>query len=96
MMQSQKKERAKGLPKHNKFSESIFGHLHLDRLMRENPNITTIASESYIMFAHNNTLEWLRQKSPAEKVKTLEWLPENGFQGKAEGDSGSMQSCHST
>ena len=59
------RDQVKGLPKHNKFSESIFGHL--DRLLREKPNITTIASEAYIMFSHNHTLEWLKSKSKAEK-----------------------------
>ncbi len=58
-----------GLPKHNKFSESVFGHL--DRLMREKPNITTIASEAFIMFSHNKTSEWLETKSPTDKDKLL-------------------------
>ena len=60
------RERVKGLPKHKNFSESIFGHL--DRLMREKPNITTLASEAYIMFSHNKTAAWLDAKSPLEKA----------------------------
>lgn len=32
------------VPKHNKYSESIFGHL--DRIMKEKPNISAIASEA--------------------------------------------------
>ena len=48
------RQQAAGLPKHNKFSESVFGHL--DPLIREKPNITTIATEAYIMFSHNSTL----------------------------------------
>ena len=59
------REKTKGLPKHNKFSESIFAHL--DRLLREKPNITTIASEAYVMFAHNRTSQWLDAKSSTEK-----------------------------
>ena len=59
-------EKTKGLPKHKKFSESMF--MHLDRLLRENPSITTISSETYIMFAHNKTSEWLEAKSSTEKA----------------------------
>ena len=60
------REKTKGLPKHNKFAESIFGHL--DRLMREKPSITTVASEACIMFAHNKTMQWLQTKTQAERA----------------------------
>ena len=63
------REKTKGLPKHNKFSESIFGHL--DRLLREKPSLTTIASEAYVMFSHNNTLEWLQSKTTAERATLI-------------------------
>lgn len=63
------RERCKGLPKHNKFSESIFGHL--DRILREKPSISTIAAEAYIMFSHNRTLEWLQKKNAKEKEQLL-------------------------
>jgi len=53
------------VPKHNKFSETIFGHL--DRLLREKPNIKLLANESYIMFVHNKTLDWLAGKTDNEK-----------------------------
>ena len=61
------RERTKGLPKHM-FSESIFGHL--DRLMREKPNMSTIATEACLMFSHNHTLEWLQMK-PHEVARLL-------------------------
>ena len=60
------RQKTKGLPKHNKFSESVFGHL--DHIMREKPNITTIVSEAYLLFSHNATLEWLGAKKAAEKA----------------------------
>ena len=63
------RERIRGLPKHNKFSESVFGHL--DKLLKQKPNITTVASEAYIMFSHNNTLKWLASKSATEKAQIL-------------------------
>ena len=63
------REKAKGLPKHNKFSETIFGHL--DRLLREKPNITTVASEAMIMFSHNKTSEWLEAKTAPERAVLL-------------------------
>ena len=65
----QLRDKLKGLPSHNKYSESIFGHL--DHLVREKPCITTIASESYIMFTHNHTLEWLKQKDSSERAQLL-------------------------
>ncbi|XP_053392120.1 uncharacterized protein LOC128554835 [Mercenaria mercenaria] len=58
-------ERTLGVPKHNKFSETIFGHM--DRLLREKPNISQLASEANMMFIHNKTIEWLKQKSSLEK-----------------------------
>jgi hypothetical protein len=48
------------VPKHNKFSETISGHL--DRIVREKPNVCMIANEAYIMFIHNRTLDWLQGK----------------------------------
>ena len=46
----------KNMPKHNKFSETIFGVL--DQLLRAKPNVSTLAAEAYIMFSHNNTLAY--------------------------------------
>ncbi|WAQ97233.1 hypothetical protein MAR_029923 [Mya arenaria] len=59
------KEKTQSVPKHNKFSETIFGHM--DRLLREKPNTTQIASEANMMFVHNKTVEWLRKKTDNEK-----------------------------
>lgn len=63
------KERTRGVPKHNKFSESIFGHM--DRLLREKPNTTQIAYEANIMFVHNKTLSWLKEKNPNEQERII-------------------------
>ena len=38
-----------GTPKHNKFSESVFGFV--DHLVRAKPNICTFSTEAYVMFA---------------------------------------------
>lgn len=57
------------VPKHNKFSETVFGHL--DRIMKEKPNISLIASEAYIMFVHNKTIDWLNGKTDQEKSLLL-------------------------
>ena len=59
------RENLNSVPKHNKFSETIFGHL--DRILREKPNISLIASEAYIMFVHNKTLAWINGKTDQEK-----------------------------
>lgn len=56
-------------PNHNKFSETVFGVL--DRILREKPNISLIAAESYILFCHNKTLRWLESKTDKEKRELL-------------------------
>ena len=38
-----------GTPKHNKFSESVFGFV--DHMVRAKPNICTFSTEAYVMFA---------------------------------------------
>ncbi|CAG2220925.1 unnamed protein product [Mytilus edulis] len=53
------------IPKHNKFCESVFGYL--DRFIREKPNSTVLAMESYVLFCHNKTLEWLSNKPAGER-----------------------------
>ena len=60
------REKCRAVPKHNKFSESIFGHV--DRLLREKPSITTIAKEAIIMFCHNKTAEWLENHRDSNKL----------------------------
>ena len=57
------------MPKNNKFSETIFGHV--DRILRERPDISIISQEAYIMFCHNKTPQWLEGKNPREKYELL-------------------------
>ena len=61
--------RAKSVPKHNKFSESVFGYI--DGLMKTKPNVSINSCEAYIMFSKNRTKDWLDQKSPDEVAKIL-------------------------
>ena len=61
--------KTKGVPKHNKFSETIFGHI--DRILREKPNVSSIAVESYVMFVHNKTNDWLSQKNEKERIMIM-------------------------
>ena len=63
------KEKTQGVPKHNKLSESVFGHM--DRLLREKPNTTQIAYEANIMFVHNKTMSWLREKDQNEQERII-------------------------
>ncbi|WAR05051.1 SPIN3-like protein, partial [Mya arenaria] len=62
-------DKTRSAPKHNMFSETIFGHM--DRLLREKPNTSIIASEANLMFIHNKTNEWLRDKTEKEKEVIL-------------------------
>ena len=55
---------ARCVPKHNKFSETIFGYL--DGLMMRKPNIGLLAAEAYVMFCKNKTAAWLAHKPTAE------------------------------
>ena len=59
--------KTRSTPKHNKFSESIFGYL--DRFLREKPNASLIAAEAYIAFCHNKTLAWLENKGEQKKAE---------------------------
>ena len=63
------RESLTSVPKHNNFSETVFGQL--DRIMKEKPNISLIASEAYIMFVHNKTIDWLNGKTDQEKSLLL-------------------------
>ncbi|CAC5425996.1 unnamed protein product [Mytilus coruscus] len=63
------RENLSSAPKHNKFSETIFGHL--DRILKEKPNISLIASEAYIMFVHNKTDYWLNGENEQENSLLL-------------------------
>ena len=55
----------KSVPKTNTISERDFGKL--DRLLRENPNATTLSLEAVILFCNNKTARWLRTRSTADK-----------------------------
>jgi len=63
------RDKTMATPTHNKFSETVFGVL--DRILREKPNVTLIAAESYILFCHNRTLTWIESKSKEEKEDLL-------------------------
>ena len=58
------------VPKHNKFSESIFGFL--DVLLHSKPNVITIATEAYIMFSQNKTMRWLEAKDQQAQDKLIQ------------------------
>lgn len=77
-------EKLTGTPKNYKFSETIFGHL--DSLLKEKPNLSLIASETFIMFVHNKTIDWLSEKSDQEKDLSLR-LARNGACGKPRNNS---------
>ena len=47
------------------YAETVFGLL--DHLLKQKPNISTIASEAYIMFLQNKTMEWLCKKTTDEQ-----------------------------
>ena len=61
--------RTKGTPKHNKFSESVFGYI--DGLMKNKPNVSILSCEAYVMFSMNKTSEWLNGKSEQDVEKIL-------------------------
>lgn len=63
------RNKLKCVPKTNKYSESVFGML--DFILKQKPNVSTIASEAYIMFAQNKTLQWLSSKEKAERDNIL-------------------------
>ena len=62
--------KTKGVPKHNKYSESVFGYL--DRFLKEKPNSSTLAMEAYILFCHNKTLDWLDRKTDKERRQLVD------------------------
>ncbi|MEW8340540.1 MAG: hypothetical protein AB2708_11880 [Candidatus Thiodiazotropha taylori] len=64
-----KRQCTQSVPKNNKFSETIFGHV--DRILREKPNISIISQEAYVMFCHNKTLQWLQSKNTKDKCELL-------------------------
>ena len=62
-------DEAKGLPKTNKFCESVFGFF--DRLLRTNPSLSTQSIESFAMWTFNQTGQWLGAKSDKERADII-------------------------
>ena len=54
-----------GLPKHNKFCETVFGYF--DRQLRTTPALSTLTIEAQTMFVFNKTGEWLAAKDDKER-----------------------------
>lgn len=59
----------RSVPKSSKYAESVFGLL--DYILRQKPNVTTLASEAYILFAQNKTLGWLESKGEQDQENIL-------------------------
>ena len=57
-------------PKHNKFSESVFGILH--HLSVNPPNASILTNEAFIIFSLNQTLAWLEQNPIADRNKLIQ------------------------
>ena len=55
--------------KHNKLPEFVFGQL--DQLLRYRPNATLLTNESYLLYSHNKTREWLSSLKDDEKQQLL-------------------------
>ena len=63
------RKKYESVPKTSKYAESVFGLL--DHLMTQKPNISTLASEAYIMFCQNKTHEWITAMKDDEQVALL-------------------------
>eukprot|EP00854_Cymbomonas_tetramitiformis_P001533 gene1533-2161_t len=57
-------------PRENDSAERDFASL--DRRLREKPNASTRCLEGRIMFANNDTAEWLVKKSPEEQARHIQ------------------------
>lgn len=68
--------KASGSMKHNIYSESVFGYL--DQIFRTKPNISTLAAESFIMFANNKTLSWLQEKEQSVQTTLVRQAIKDG------------------
>ena len=62
---SEKTSQAKSVPKTNVVSERDFAQL--DRLLREKPNVATVALEGIVLFSNNATRQWLDLKSEEDR-----------------------------
>jgi len=63
------RQKYKSVPKSSKYAESIFGLL--DHLIKQKPNITTLAAESYIMFSQNKTIQRINMKTQEKQTELL-------------------------
>lgn len=59
----------KSVRKHNKLPEFVFGQL--DQLLRYRPNATLLTNESYLMYSHNKTREWLATLKHDEREQLI-------------------------
>ena len=68
-MASLSEEDAKGLPKTNKFCESMFAFF--DRILRTKPATSTLTIEAFTLWTFNKTGEWLEAKDEKERAKII-------------------------
>jgi len=64
------KQKTASVEKHNKHCERVFAYY--DQLLRFKPNISTLATESYVMFTLNKTAQWLEGKSEDQTRQIVE------------------------
>lgn len=62
-------EDTKSAMKHNKLPEFVFGQL--DQLLRYRPNATLLTNESYILYSHNKTRDWLSSMQENERDQLM-------------------------
>ena len=63
-------QETKSVPKTNVISERDFAHL--DRLLREKLNASTLSLEAMVLFSNNKTAHWLNSKSQDEVKELLQ------------------------
>ena len=68
-MVSLSEDEAKGLPKTNKFCESIFGFF--DRMLRMKPATSTLTIEAFTLWTFNKTADWLAAKDDQERATII-------------------------
>jgi hypothetical protein len=56
----------------------------MDYILHQKPNISTITTESFIMYSHNKTAKWLNAKSTAEKNALFRTVKKQSHQVKEE------------
>ena len=68
-MASLSEEESRGLPKTNKFCESIFGFF--DRTLRTKPATSTLTIEALTLWTFNKTSDWLTAKDEQERSQII-------------------------